>query len=122
MEGEFVGLENAVQVIKSKIITPDNLRAFASLLREAYEKTLSVEETKRRANEIDPALGETVEKLSKAGLWKTSLVLLMLALNQCHLNVDASLDINDLLKSMMKTPPAEVTKVIPLPERKPHSG
>lgn len=120
MEGEFRGTEDAIQVIRSKFITPDALRAFAAILKDAYQKQATIEETRQRAAAIDPALGEAIEKISgSTNLWRASLLVLLLALSRCNFDVKVSLDINDVLHQMMNRQPAEIAQQVPLPKPNP---
>jgi hypothetical protein len=52
IEGEFRGAENATEILRSSAVTPDQLKAFAALLREAYERKTTFEETKKRAADL----------------------------------------------------------------------
>ena len=120
MEGEFRGTENAIQVIRSSVITPDALRAFAEILKDAFQKRATVEETRQRAAAIDPALGEAIEKISgSTALWRASLIVLLLALSRCNFDVKVSVDVNDVLHQMMSRQPAEIVQQVPLPKPDP---
>ena len=122
LDGEFEGAGNAIRIIRSKNITPQNLKAFAALLRDAYQKKTSVEETKQQAAKIDPALGEAIESISKSkSVWTASLIVLMFALSRCNFDVNVSLDVNRLLNDIINKRPAEITHSIPLPNPDPRA-
>jgi len=127
MDGEFFGAEDAIHIIRSSLLTPDRLQAFARMLREAYETEQSLEETKKKAAEIDPALGRAVESLGKGGnrFLRTSLLFLMLSLSQCKYDVKVSLDVNELINQMSRKNPTEITSQIvpiPRPDPRPNKG
>jgi hypothetical protein len=123
LDGEFRGAEGAIEIIRSKAITAERLKIFASLIREAYERKITFEETKKRATDIDPQLGEAVDEIHKqgGGIWSASLLLLVLALSRCNFDYRISLDINDLAKTMLNRSPAAITELIPLPKPDPRS-
>ena len=115
MEGEFRGTEDAIQIIRSNVITPDALRAFAAILKDAYQKRSTIDETRQRAASIDPALGEAIDRIGgSTALWRASLVVLLLALSRCNFDVKVSLDVNDVLHQIMNRQPAEIVQQIPL--------
>src|SRR5262245_13594182 len=45
LDGKFIGLDNAIGIVRSNAITPERLKQFAVLLRDAYERKATVEET-----------------------------------------------------------------------------
>ncbi len=120
LDGEFQGAEDAIRVIRSRFITREALKAFAVVLRDAYEKHTSIEETKKRAAAIDPALGEAIDKISASrNVWAASLLVLMFALSHCNFDVKVSLDMNEFLRDMRNRSPASIMQSIPLPKPDP---
>ena len=121
LDGEFRGAESAIEIIKSPHLTPEHLKRFAGVLREAYEVRSTPEQTKKKAVEIDERLGEVVEQIQKDGnkAWATMLLLLIFILSRCNYEVKVSLDINEAIKQMTGNTPAAIMRPVPLPKPDP---
>ncbi|MEY9232921.1 putative C2H2 Zn-finger protein [Bradyrhizobium japonicum] len=122
MDGEFVGLENAIHIIRSASVTPERLQAFAKLLRDVYDQKVPLEEAKGRAENIDPALGKAVDSLQNSGskgALKALVVGLIFALSQCKYDVKVSMDVNELIQQLSRKDPKEIVTQIPMPKPDP---
>jgi hypothetical protein len=114
LDGEFRAVGDAIEIISLRVRDARALDAFKALLLESYKRSLSPEDTQRRAAKLDPASGKAVEKIRQnpRGKWSASVLLLLLALAKCELNVEAKDDINDLIDQLGESSPGQVIEQI----------
>lgn len=110
-EGVFDITDNILSVISSPQITKQMLQKFSAIVENAYNNKIDINTLINEANEINPELGNLIEKKTANGLFKSSFLLLMIfLLNSCSVDVNVSLDINKLIEQMSETPPAKIVK------------
>lgn len=97
VDGTFNTVGGALAMISGPQITTDVLRRFGILAQSAIEKKITTEELHKQATEIDPLLGEMVNKIGKSNVMlPIALMLIVVFLKGCQFHIDAKLDINHL--------------------------
>jgi hypothetical protein len=104
-DGEFVvgAAQNALTLISVPEITLDRLRRFGLLLEHEYRAKTPAAEIARRAAEIDPRFEPVVKVAQDAGMlsWTILLLIWLFVAARCNMNLDVSLDVNQLYEQYL---------------------
>jgi hypothetical protein len=95
-----------MKVLQASDFTRSVYEQFYDLVRQAQAEDMTAEEFVQRAEAIDPKLGEAAKKVAgpKAAM-AVALALLLAALNSCKLDLNANLDVNQLIEQVLSKGP-----------------
>lgn len=96
LDGVFGVTNGVLQLLSGPQITRDVLRAVTTLIERAVRKEITPQDLEKEVTAINPELGAAVSEITKSPWPLAVLTILMLALQQCNLNVDVNVDINSL--------------------------
>jgi len=107
-EGIFSITNNVLNIISSPEITKQMLHNFSSIVRNAYNDEIDVKTLIVEANKINPELGDLIKKEQSNLFFRSLLFMLIVILPSCSIDVNVSLDINQLIEQMTNTPPSKI--------------
>ena len=98
VDGVFDVSRNALTLLQGPQITVDVLKAFSELLEKVRQNTITQDELQNEAEKLNPELGKAVSEIRKhPNLLPFAVVLLIVALQSCDFNFEATVDLNKLL-------------------------
>ena len=119
-EGVFDIAKDIISVISAPRITHQMLSTFSVAVERAYAKKTPPEELIKTAEAIDPSLGKTIRKICeiKKPYYFAGLLIILLVIKSCNLNLNVTLDVNQLIDQLKSTSPTMITS----PQREDEEG
>ncbi len=104
VDGVFDTSGDVLKLLKGPKLTSDVLRAFSELLDLAHQNKITPDELQDQAEKLDPNLGEAVAEIRKkpSSLLLVA-VLLIAALRSCDFQLEATVNLNQLLDQAFST-------------------
>jgi hypothetical protein len=106
-DGIFDIANDVISVINAPSFTKEMLQKLGGAVVDAYKNPEKTDELIKFTESIDPNIAKTVKHLASSHKF-IGLFLLALAIKSCDVNVNVSLDANQLIDQMKSEPPQAV--------------